>query len=204
MREEFLLNTKDLGGIQEIVTESQIVYPEKEKQERTDMGSSDSFFELLEKSQKDPTTFWDEAARQLYWFKEWDETLSGSLPNVEFFKGGISNPCYNLLDRHIENGAGNRTALIWEGEDGKSSFYTYQMLLSEVNRFCNMLQSMGVKKGDPIAIYLPNLPEAFIAILASFRMGAVYSTIFSGFSEQSLKDRLESYEPKVVITADAR
>lgn len=198
-----MLNTKDLGGIQEIVTESQIVYPEKEKQERTDMGSSDSFFELLEKSQKDPTTFWDEAARQLYWFKEWDETLSGSLPNFEFFKGGISNPCYNLLDRHIENGAGNRTALIWEGEDGKSSFYTYQMLLSEVNRFCNMLQSMGVKKGDPIAIYLPNLPEAFIAILASFRMGAVYSTIFSGFSEQSLKDRLESYEPKVVITADA-
>src|SRR5699024_985672 len=113
------------------------------------------------------------------------------------------NPCYNLLDRHVENGAANRTALIWEGEDGKTSFYTYQMLLAEVSRFANVLKSFGVKKGDPVAIYLPNLAESFIAILACFRLGAVYSTIFSGFSEQSLRDRLQAFEPKVVVTADA-
>lgn len=195
--------SSDLGGIQEIIKDSKIVYPDKARQAATEMGSSEAFQRLLEKSQEDPATFWNEVAQELHWFKPWEKTISGSLPDFEFFKGGISNPCYNLLDRHIENGAGNKTALIWEGEDGKTSFYTYQMLLAEVNRFSNVLQSLGVKKGDPVAIYLPNLAESFIAILACFRIGAVYSTIFSGFSEQSLKDRLSDYEPKVIITADA-
>ena len=193
----------ELGGIQEIVKESRLVWPEKEKQQQTDMKSREAFQDLLEKSHQNPEAFWDEAARELHWYKMWDETMTGSLPEFEFYKGGISNPCYNLIDRHIENGAGNRTALIWEGEDGATNFYTYSMLLAEVNRFSNVLYSMGVRKGDAVAIYLPNLAEAFIAILACFRTGAVYSTIFSGFSEQSLKDRLVSYEPKVVVTADA-
>ncbi|MFC5628742.1 acetate--CoA ligase [Aliibacillus thermotolerans] len=193
----------DLGGIQELVKNSKIVYPEKEKQETTELGSTEAFQQLLKKSQEDPESFWNDVAKELHWFQPWEKTISGSLPSFEFFKGGWSNPCYNLLDRHIENGAANKTALIWEGEDGATSFYTYQMLLAEVNRFSNVLQSFGVKKGDPVAIFLPNLAEAFIAILACFRIGAVYSTIFSGFSEQSLKDRLTSYEPKVIVTADA-
>ncbi|PAV28218.1 acetyl-coenzyme A synthetase [Virgibacillus profundi] len=200
--EEIRLST-DLGGIQDIIKDSKIVYPDKARQESTEIGSSEAFQTLLQQSQEDPETFWNNVAKELHWFKPWEKTISGSLSDFEFFQGGISNPCYNLLDRHIENGAGNRTALIWEGEDGKSSFYTYRMLLEEVNRFANILQSMGVKKGDPVAIYLPNLAESFIAILACFRLGAVYSTIFSGFSEQSLKDRLASYEPKMVVTADA-
>lgn len=194
---------EELGGIQDIVKQSQLVWPELEKQQQTEMESRESFQKLLEKSQQDPETFWKEAAQELHWFKPWEETMTGSLPEFEFFKGGISNPCYNLLDRHVENGAGNRTALIWESEDGESSFYTYAMLLAEVNRFSNVLYDKGVRKGDPVAIYLPNLAEAFIAILACFRTGAVYSTIFSGFSEQSLRDRLVSYEPKIVVTADA-
>ncbi|WP_209300555.1 acetate--CoA ligase [Lentibacillus salicampi] len=193
----------DVGGIQDIIRESKIVYPDKERQKATGAGSSEAFENLLKRSQEDPEAFWNQVAQELHWFQPWKKTISGSLPDFEFFQGGISNPCYNLLDRHIENGAGNRTALIWEGEDGTTSFYTYRMLLAEVNRFSNVLQSLGVKKGDPVAIYLPNLAEAFIAILACFRIGAVYSTIFSGFSEQSLKDRLSSYEPKVVVTADA-
>ncbi|MDA3128556.1 acetate--CoA ligase [Aliibacillus thermotolerans] len=189
--------------MQELVKNSKIVYPEKEKQETTELGSTEAFQQLLKKSQEDPESFWNDVAKELHWFQPWEKTISGSLPSFEFFKGGWSNPCYNLLDRHIENGAANKTALIWEGEDGATSFYTYQMLLAEVNRFSNVLQSFGVKKGDPVAIFLPNLAEAFIAILACFRIGAVYSTIFSGFSEQSLKDRLTSYEPKVIVTADA-
>src|SRR5699024_6951795 len=193
----------DLGGIQEIIKNSKIVYPDKEKQKSTEIGSSEAFQDLLKWSQENPEEFWNEVAGELHWFEPWKKTISGHLPDFEFFQGGISNPCYNLLDRHIENGAANRTALIWEGENGESKFYTYQMLLAEVNRFANVLQSMGVKKGDPVAIYLPNLAESFIAILACFRLGAVYSTIFSGFSEHSLKDRLSSYEPKVVVTADA-
>ncbi len=186
-----------------MINGSEIVYPDKARQELTEIGSSEAFQALLKRSQEDPEAFWNNVAQELHWLKPWKKTISGSLPDFEFFQGGISNPCYNLLDRHIANGAGNRTALIWEGEDGETSFYTYQMLLMEVNRFSNILQSLGVKKGDPVAIYLPNLAESFIAILACFRLGAVYSTIFSGFSEQSLKDRLSSYEPKVVVTADA-
>jgi len=197
------LHNEELGGIQDIVKHSRLVWPELEKQQKTEMESQAAFQRLLEKSQDDPEAFWSEAAQELHWFEPWQETMTGSLPEFEFFKGGISNPCYNLLDRHIKNGAGNRTALIWESEDGKSSFYTYAMLLAEVNRFSNVLYNKGVRKGDPVAIYLPNLAEAFIAILACFRTGAVYSTIFSGFSEQSLRDRLVSYEPKVVVTADA-
>lgn len=197
------MNHEVFGGIQDIVRESRLVWPDKERQQQTEIGGQAAFLELLEKSQKHPELFWDEVARELHWYEPWKETMSGSLPKFEFYKGGISNPCYNLIDRHIKNGAGNRTALIWEGENGDTSFYTYAMLLAEVNRFSNMLYSKGVRKGDPIAIYLPNLAEAFIAILASFRIGAVYSTIFSGFSEQALRDRLVSYQPKIVVTADA-
>lgn len=186
-----------------MIKNSRLVYPEKTKQEATEIGSSEAFQTLLKHSQENPEEFWDEVAQELYWFKPWEKTLSGQLPDFEFFKGGMSNPCYNLLDRHIINGAGNRTALIWEGEDGRTSFYTYNMLLAKVNRFANVLKAYGVQKGDPVAIYLPNLAESFIAILACFRLGAVYSTIFSGFSEQSLKDRLSSYEPKIIVTADA-
>src|SRR5690625_7716621 len=108
------------------------------------MGSSEAFQRLIEKSQEDPATFWNEVAQQLHWFKPWEKTISGSLPDFEFFKGGISKPCYNLLDRHIENGAGNRAALIREGEDGNPSFYTYQMLLAEAKRVCNVLQYRGL------------------------------------------------------------
>src|SRR5699024_12847194 len=134
--------------------------------------SRESFQELLEKSQQDPESFWKEAAQELHWFEPWEETMTGSLPEFEFFKGGVSNPCYNLLDRHVENGAGNRTALSWESEDGESRFYTYAMLLAEVNRFSNALYAKGERKGDPVAISLPHVPDYVIACLACCRSGA--------------------------------
>ncbi|WP_026567623.1 acetate--CoA ligase [Bacillus sp. UNC41MFS5] len=192
----------DISGILQVVSNSKLVYPDQEKVRSTSIGSSEAFQELLKQSQEDPATFWDRAARELVWYKPWNETISGQLPDFRFFAGGISNPSVNLLDRHIENGAGNRTALIWEGENGDTKFYTYNMLLAEVNRFANVLKSFGVNKGDCVAIYLPNLAEAFIAVLACFRIGAIYNTIFSGYSEKSLTDRLISFEPKVLVTAD--
>ncbi|HEX6593424.1 MAG TPA: acetate--CoA ligase [Bacillota bacterium] len=193
----------DTSGVLEVVKESKLIYPDEKKVRSTSMGSSEAFQQLLEQSQKDPSSFWDSVARELVWYEPWQETIQGELPHFRFFVGGISNPSVNLLDRHIESGAGNRTALIWEGEDGDVSFYTYDMLLSEVNRFANVLKSFGVKKGDCVAIFLPNLAEAFIAVLACFRIGAIYNAIFSGFSESALKDRLISFEPKVIVTADA-
>ncbi|MFP5115310.1 acetate--CoA ligase [Bacillaceae bacterium C204] len=192
----------DISGILQVVSNSKLVYPDQEKVRSTSIGSSEAFQELLKQSQEDPAAFWDRAARELVWYEPWNETISGQLPDFRFFAGGISNPSVNLLDRHIENGAGNRTALIWEGENGDTKFYTYNMLLAEVNRFANVLKSFGVKKGDCVAIYLPNLAEAFIAVLACFRIGAIYNTIFSGYSEKSLTDRLISFEPKVLVTAD--
>jgi len=192
----------DVAGIQHVVAQSQLVFPDAAEQQATELGSSEAFAKLLVQSKENPSLFWDVVARELMWYEPWQETMTGDLPDFRFFTGGISNPCYNLLDRHIENGAANRTALIWEGENGDTQMYTYQMLLAEVNRFANVLKSFGVRKGDAIAIYLPNLAEAFIAILACFRIGAVYNTIFSGFSEKSLKDRLVNFDPKVIVTAD--
>jgi acetyl-CoA synthetase len=193
----------DINGISQVVANSKLMFPNKEKVRSTSIGSIEAFQELLRQSQEDPAAFWDSAARDFVWYEPWKETISGQLPDFRFFVDGISNPSINLLDRHIVNGAGNRTALIWEGENGDTKFYTYNMLLAEVNRFANVLRSFGVKKGDCVAIFLPNLAEAFIAVLACFRIGAIYNTIFSGYSEKSLKDRLISFGPKVVVTADA-
>ncbi|MCG7336906.1 acetate--CoA ligase [Sporosarcina sp. ACRSM] len=193
----------DINGILQVVSNSKLIFPNEEKVRSTSIGSTEAFQKLLRQSQEDPATFWDNAARDLEWYEPWTETISGQLPDFRFFVNGISNPSINLLDRHVENGAGNRTALIWEGENGDSKFYTYDMLLAEVNRFANVLRSLGVKKGDGVAVFLPNLAEAFIAILACFRIGAIYNAVFSGYSEKSLADRLISFEPKVVVTADA-
>ena len=117
----------------------------------------------------------------------------GDFPHVKYFVGGITNPTLNLLDRHVAQGNGNRVALIWEGEDGQARFFTYRMLLVDVNRCANVLRRLGVGKGDAVAIFTPNLSEAIVAVLACFRIGALFNTVFSGFSARSLRDRLESY-----------
>lgn len=189
-------------GILQVVNSSDLVQPNEEKSKHTEAGGVSEFEQLLEKSYNDPVQFWDEVAKELEWYEPWTETLEGELPDFKFFVNGISNPSINLLDRHVNNGLGNKTALIWESENGDSKFYTYSMLLSEVNRFANALKSFGVEKGDGVAIYLPNLAEAFIAILACFRVGAVWNSIFSGFSQNALKDRLINFEPKVIVTTD--
>ena len=190
-------------GILQVVNSSQLVFPNEEKSNKTAAGGRSEFEKLLSNSHNDPVAFWDTVAKELEWYEPWTETLQGELPDFKFFVDGISNPSVNLLDRHVENGLGNKTALIWESENGDTKFYTYAMLLAEVNRFANVLKSFGVEKGDGVAIYLPNLAEAFIAILASFRVGAVWNSIFSGFSQNALKDRLINFRPKVIVTTDA-
>ena len=147
-------------------------------------------------------------AGELEWLRPWDTVSEGEFPHFRFFTGGVSNPTINLLDRHLAQanrdavGADNRLALVWEGEDFESRFFTYRMLAIEVNKFANVLKSFGVGKGDPVAIFTPNLAETAIAVLACFRIGAIYNTVFSGFSTRALRDRLDSYGPKVVVTAN--
>jgi acetyl-CoA synthetase len=173
-----------------------------ERATHTLAGGENGFQKLLRFSKDHSDDFWCQVASEFEWIKPWDTVRKGEMPSFEFFSGGIMNPCTNLLDRHVDSG-GSRMALIWEGEDGISIYLTYEMLLGEVCRFANVLKSLGVGRGDAVAIFLPNVPECLVAILACFRLGAIYNTVFSGFSVPALTDRLVAFAPKVVITADS-
>jgi acetyl-CoA synthetase len=185
-----------------MINASRLYAPDPERAAGTNCGSIEAFEALLARSRENPDAFWADVGRELEWMRPWDAVREGDFPHVRYFVGGISNPTLNLLDRHLARGAGNRLALIWEGEDGQSRFYTYRMLAADVNRCANVFKQLGVGKGDAVAIFTPNLSEAVIAVLACFRIGALFNTVFSGFSARSLRDRLESYQPKIIVTAD--
>ncbi|HXM10395.1 MAG TPA: acetate--CoA ligase [Terriglobales bacterium] len=186
-----------------MIRNSTLRMPDPDRAAKTNAGSVAAFKNMLERSLEDPDHFWAKAASELEWLKPWHTARKGELPHFEYFCGGIANPCANMLDRHLSQGADNKTALIWESESFETKFYTYRMLYHEVNRFANVLINLGLKKGDPIAIFLPNVPEAVIAVLACFRLGVIFNTIFSGFSSAALRTRIEVFEPKLVLTADA-
>ncbi|HEX6134999.1 MAG TPA: acetate--CoA ligase [Longimicrobiales bacterium] len=150
----------------------------------------------------DPEAFWAEWARKLEWFEPWREVLRWKPPHAEWFVGGKLNASYNCLDRHLGGWRRNKAALVWEGEPGDTRTYTYWDLHREVSKFANVLKSLGVKKGDRVAIYLPMIPEAAIAMLACARIGAPHSVVFGGFSSDSLRDRIIDAEAHVLITAD--
>jgi acetyl-CoA synthetase len=181
---------------------SRLYPPDPARAARTHCGSVEAFEALLKRSRENPDAFWADVAGELEWMRPWDTVREGHFPHFKYFVGGVTNPTINLLDRHLAHGAGNRLALAWEGEDGQTRFFTYRMLAAEVNRCANMLKRLGIGKGDAVAIFTPNLSESVVAVLACLRIGALFNTVFSGFSARSLRDRLESYEPKVIITAD--
>ena len=147
--------------------------------------------------------FWAEKARELDWSKPFTQTLDWSnAPFAKWFADGELNVSYNCLDRHVEAGFGKRVALFFEGEPGDTKVYTYLDLLIEVKKAANVLLKLGVKAGDRVAIYMPMIPEAVIAMQAVVRIGAVHSVVFGGFSADSLASRIQDAEAKVVITAD--
>ncbi|WP_419163126.1 acetate--CoA ligase [Candidatus Palauibacter sp.] len=150
---------------------------------------------------RDREAYWEAWARKLDWFAPWDRVLEWDPPFSKWFVGGTINAAYNCLDRHLET-RGSAHALIWEGEPGDVRRYTYRELHEEVCRFANALKGLGVGKGDRVAIYLPMIPEAAIAMLACARIGAPHSVVFGGFSPQSLRDRIEDAGARCVITAD--
>ncbi len=168
--------------------------------------SAEQFQYLRQLIQFDYEKFWAEAAKDLHWFKPWKTTLEGGIPEraqFNFFAGGYSNVCFNMLDKHLLNGAGNRMALIWENESGERvESYTYKMLYNEVCKFSNALREHGIKKGDRIAFFLPNSPAAAIAVLAAYRLGVIFTPLFTGFSVDSLRARLNSFQPSVMVTMD--
>ena len=150
----------------------------------------------------DREAYWADWAGHLDWFETWEQVLEWTPPYAKWFTGGKLNVSYNCLDRHLEAGHSDRTALIWEGEPGDELTYTYAELHEEVCRFANALKRLGVKKGDRVTVYLPMIPEAAVAMLACTRIGAIHSVVFGGFSPESLADRNNDAEAKVLITAD--
>ncbi len=159
--------------------------------------------EFLERSRLDPDWYWARVAEELDWFSRWETVRSGDLPEFRYFSGGTANVSYNCLDRHVMAGRRNKAALLWESEDGSREVWTYQQLAAEVNRFANVLKGFGVRRGDVVAIYMGNIPEAFVAVHACYRIGAIYNVIFAGFSAEAVRQRLDDSHPKVVIVADA-
>ncbi len=158
--------------------------------------------EIYERARLDPESFWAGWARELDWFEPFEETLKWEAPHAQWFVGGKLNASYNCLDRQVAGPRRNKAALIWEGEPGDKRTYTYWDLYREVSKFANVLRGLGVRRGDRVAIYLPMIPEAAIAMLACARIGAPHSVVFGGFSAESLRDRIQDAEAKVLITAD--
>jgi acetyl-CoA synthetase len=157
---------------------------------------------VYERAEADHEAFWAEQAERLTWFKRWTSVMEWTPPWVKWFSGGTLNASYNCLDRHVEAGGGDKVAYHWEGEPGEERTLTYRELLAEVCRFANALKSLGVRKGDRVAIYLGMVPELPVAMLACARIGAPHSVVFGGFSADSLRDRINDAEAKVLITAD--
>ena len=158
---------------------------------------------LYAEAQEDRLGFWARQARELVtWFEDFETVLEWDLPFAKWFVEGKLNISYNCLDRHVEAGRGNKVAFHWEGEPGDTRTITYSELLEEVSKFANVLKSLGVTKGDRVCIYMPMIPELPVAMLACARIGAPHSIVFGGFSADSLSDRIDDADAKLLITAD--
>ncbi|KAL2320425.1 hypothetical protein Fmac_029394 [Flemingia macrophylla] len=191
--------------------EDDFVLPSEGFASQANVQSPEQYLKMYKRSIEDPAGFWSEIASEFYWKQKWgdkvcDENFDVRKGNIkiEWFKGGITNICYNCLDRNVERGLGDKVAIYWEGnEPGLDGTLTYTQLLHQVCQLANCLKDIGVKKGDAVIIYLPMLMELPIAMLACARIGAVHSVVFAGFSAESLAQRITDCKPKVVITCNA-
>jgi len=158
---------------------------------------------IYTRAAEDPEAFWADVARELDWFRPWERVLDWDIPFAKWFVGGKLNACYNCVDRHVRTARRNKAAIVWEGENGESRVLTYWDLYREVNRFASVLREhFGIRKGDRVCIYMPMVPELPIAMLACARIGAVHTVVFGGFSAESLKERINDCQCRLVITAD--
>src|SRR6266498_1167876 len=157
---------------------------------------------IYQDAKRNPVRFWEREAKELEWIKPWRRGLEWKLPYAKWFVGGKLNASVNCLDRHIRGPLRNKAAFVWEGEPGDRRTLTYGDLYSQVNAFANVLRSLGVKRGDRVALYLPLIPELAIAMLACARIGAVHSVVFGGFSAESLRDRINDAKARLLVTAD--
>jgi acetyl-CoA synthetase len=196
-------------NITSVLQENRVFRPAKEFAARAHIKSMAQYRKLYLESIRSPEKFWGRQARaELVWFKSFGRVLQWKPPFAKWFLGGQLNVSANCLDRHLDTPRANKAAIIWEGEPatdghpGEVRVFTYKQLHHEVCRFANVLKRNGLRKGDRALIYLPMVPEAAIAMLACARIGAVHSVVFGGFSAQSVADRIQDSQAKLVITAD--
>jgi len=189
-------------NIDSVLTEHRVFECSEEFRSKAHIRSMDEYDRLYKEAETNPEKFWGEIASQLHWFKPWDKVLDWNCPWAKWFTGGEINLSYNCLDRHVLSGRRNKAAIIWEGEPGDVVTLTYQQLLLEVCKFANVLKSLGVTKGDRVAIYMGMCPALPIAMLACARIGAPHTVIFGGFSANALVDRITDSQACLVITQD--
>ena len=196
------MTSESNGSIDSVLQETRVFPPPPEFAQAAHIRSLEEYQALWDRAKDDPEGFWGEQAQLLTWFKPWDKVLEWNQPFAKWFLGGQLNAAFNCIDRHCKGPDKNRAALIWEGEPGERRVLRYQDLLRDVSKFANVLKSLGIKKGDVVAIYLPMIPELVIAILACARIGAPHMVVFSGFSAEALAGRIQDCRAKVLITAD--
>ncbi|RMI27409.1 MAG: acetate--CoA ligase, partial [Calditrichaeota bacterium] len=180
-------------------------YPPEEFSRNAHIKSMEQYQEMYRRSVEDPEGFWSEVAERLTWYRKWDTVREFDFvkANIAWFKGGKLNACYNCVDRHVEAGHGDQTAIIWEGNDPTvSKRFTYAEVHEQVQKIANVLKAHGVQKGDRVCIYLQMIPELAFTMLACARIGAIHSIVFGAFSADSLRDRINDSACKVLITQD--
>ncbi|QEF99075.1 Acetyl-coenzyme A ligase [Stieleria maiorica] len=191
------------GQIDHVLDESRLFPPPAEFTQKAVIGSIEQYDELYARARDDRDGFWrQEALEHLHWFQPFDQVCKWEPPHAEWFVGGKTNASYNCLDRNIELGLGDRPAIIWEGEPGDTRTLTYSELKTEVSKCAAALRELGIEAGDIVSIYMPMTPELAIAMLACARIGAIHSVIFAGFSAESIADRNQDAQAKMVITSD--
>ena len=189
-------------SIDSILNERRVFQPSPEFSQNAHIKTIEQYEQLYRQAEDDPEKFWAEIAGQLHWFRKWDRVLEWNSPWAKWFVGGQINLSYNCLDRHVATWRRNKAAIIWEGEPGEIRTLTYQQLLTEVEKFANVLKSLDIQKGDTVAIYMGMTPELPVAMLACARIGAAHSIVFGGFSANALVDRINDAQCKAVITQD--
>ena len=174
---------------------------------RAHVAGMAAYEELYRRADQDPEGYWARRAKELIsWSRPWDKVMDCDMDSarIGWFTGGRLNVSHNCLDRHVEKGLGDKTAIIWQGEpEDDVRRISYAELLTEVGRFANALKKLGVDRGDRVALYMPMVPELAVAMLACTRIGAIHSAVFAGFSASSLQNRIQDCEAKVLVTADA-
>ncbi|MEM8496082.1 MAG: AMP-binding protein, partial [Planctomycetota bacterium] len=197
-----------MSGTESLLAESRRFEPPADFAKDAHIGSIEQYEQLHRRSLEDPDGFWAEEASKHHWFEPWTKVLEYDAPDAKWFVGGKTNIAYNCLDRQIDNGLGDQTAIVWEAEgmdaDGKPvvEHWSHAELHREVCKFANVLKARGVKKGDVVTIYMGMVPQLAIAMLACARIGAPHSIIFGGFSASAIRDRVEDGESRIIVTCD--